>query len=69
MKFYRLHNTEVRISFDFALNFFMHTTYPHYSDSNSRDAVEAVGMELVRRDKLRGTEEGAQDEVRLSVAE
>jgi len=26
-------------------------------------------MELVRRDELRGTEEGAQDEVRLGVAE
>ena len=44
-------------------------TYPRYSDSGSRDAVEAVGMELVRRDELRGTEEGAQDEVRLGVAE
>lgn len=44
-------------------------TYPRYSDSGSRDAVEAVGMELVRRDELRGTEEGAQDEVRLGVEE
>ena len=44
-------------------------TYPRYSDSGSRDAVEAVGMELVRRDELRGTKEGAQDEVRLGVAE
>jgi hypothetical protein len=26
-------------------------------------------MELVRRDELRGTKEGAQDEVRLGVAE
>ncbi|KAF9561868.1 ARM repeat-containing protein [Agrocybe pediades] len=44
-------------------------TYPIYSDSSSRDAVEAVGMELVRRDELRGTEDGAVDEVRLGVAE
>ncbi|KAF8911690.1 armadillo-type protein [Gymnopilus junonius] len=44
-------------------------TYPRYEDSSSRDAVEAVGMELVRRDELRGTEEGAKDEVRLGVAE
>ena len=44
-------------------------TYPRYSDSGSRDAVEAVGMELVRRDELRGTEEGARDEVRLGVSE
>ncbi|KAF8161530.1 armadillo-type protein [Crassisporium funariophilum] len=43
-------------------------TYPRYSDSGSREAVEAVGMELVRRDELRGTEE-AEDEVRLGVAE
>lgn len=47
----------------------MTLTYPRYSDSGSRGAVEAVGMELVRRDELRGTEEGAQDEVRLGVAE
>ncbi|KAF8959922.1 armadillo-type protein [Flammula alnicola] len=44
-------------------------TYPRYSDSGSREAVEAVGLELVRRDELRGTEEGAKDEVRLGVAE
>ena len=44
-------------------------TYPRYTDSSSRDAVEAVGMELVRRDEVRGTENGPQDEVRLGVAE
>ena len=44
-------------------------TYPRYEDSASRDAVEAVGMELVRRDELRGTEQGAADEVRMGVAE
>ncbi|KAH9485783.1 eIF-2-alpha kinase activator gcn1 [Psilocybe cubensis] len=44
-------------------------TYPRYSDAASRDAVEAVAIELVRRDELRGTEEGAKDEVRLGVAE
>jgi hypothetical protein len=44
-------------------------TYPRYADSGSQSAVEEVGMELVRRDELRGTEEGAKDEVRLGVAE
>ncbi|CAA7260345.1 unnamed protein product [Cyclocybe aegerita] len=44
-------------------------TYPRYSDSGSRDAVEAVGMELVRRDEVRGTEDGPRGEVRLGVAE
>jgi hypothetical protein len=31
-------------------------TYPKYVDNSSRDAVEEVGMELVRQDELR--EEG-----------
>ncbi|KAF9047662.1 armadillo-type protein [Panaeolus papilionaceus] len=44
-------------------------TYPIYSDATSRDAVEAVGMELVRRDELRGTDEGAKDETRMGVAD
>ena len=44
-------------------------TYPRYPDVASREAVEAVGMELVRRDELRGTDEGAKDEVRMGVAE
>ncbi|KDR69874.1 hypothetical protein GALMADRAFT_913484 [Galerina marginata CBS 339.88] len=44
-------------------------TYPRYSDASSRDAIEAVGIELVRRDELRGTDEGAKDELRLGVAE
>ena len=44
-------------------------TYPRYSDGRSRDAVEAVGMELVRRDELRGTPEGAVDENKLGVTE
>lgn len=33
-------------------------TIPRYTDSGSRDAVEAIGMELVRRDELRVTEQG-----------
>jgi hypothetical protein len=44
-------------------------TYPRYSDGASRDAVEAVGMELVRRDELRGTPGGAPDENKLGVTE
>jgi hypothetical protein len=30
-------------------------TYPRYTDTLSRDAVQAVVMELVRRDEVRGT--------------
>ena len=41
-------------------------TYPRYTDSASQDAVEAVGVELVRRDELRA---GEQNEVKLGVAE
>ena len=44
-------------------------TYPRYTDSGSQDAVEAVGIELVRRDELRGSDAGQQNEVRLGVAE
>ncbi|KAF8627766.1 hypothetical protein AX17_006131 [Amanita inopinata Kibby_2008] len=44
-------------------------TYPRYNDSGSREAVEAVGMELIRRDELRETPKGAQDETKLGVAE
>ena len=41
-------------------------TYPRYTDSGSRDAVEAVGVELVRRDEARDQIEG---EAKLGVAE
>jgi hypothetical protein len=44
-------------------------TYPRYTDSGSRDAVEEVVMELVRRDERRGTPNGPPDETRLGVAE
>jgi len=44
-------------------------TYPRYMDSGSRDAVKAVGFELVRRDELQGTEAGEQNEVKFGVAE
>lgn len=44
-------------------------TYPRYSDPPSREAVEAIGMELVRRDEIRGTPEGPADETKLGVAE
>lgn len=44
-------------------------TYPIYTDSGSRDAVELVGMELVRRDSVRGTADGPEGEVMLGVAE
>ena len=44
-------------------------TYPRYSDSGSQDAVEAVGIELVRRDELRSTDAGDKNQVKLGVAE
>ncbi|KAJ7600549.1 armadillo-type protein [Mycena floridula] len=44
-------------------------TYTRYADSASREAVEAVGMELVRRDECRGTDQGPADEMKLGVAE
>lgn len=44
-------------------------TYPRYSDSPSREAVEEVGMVLVKRDELRGTEDGPPDELKMGVAE
>ncbi|KAI0343486.1 ARM repeat-containing protein [Trametopsis cervina] len=44
-------------------------TYSRYVDVSSREAVEAVGIELVRRDELRGTSEGDPDEIKLGVTE
>lgn len=44
-------------------------TYPRYPDGLSRDAVEEVGMVLVRRDELRGTENGPSDEQKMGVTE
>ncbi|EKM53603.1 uncharacterized protein PHACADRAFT_125439 [Phanerochaete carnosa HHB-10118-sp] len=44
-------------------------TYSRYVDAPSREAVETVGVELVRRDELRGTPEGEQDAERMGVAE
>lgn len=44
-------------------------TYPRYVDTASREAVEAVGMELIKRDELRGTPEGEVDENKLGVTE
>ena len=43
--------------------------YPRYTDSGSQDVVEAVGIELVRRDELRGSDADDQNEVKLGVAE
>ncbi|KAI0035599.1 ARM repeat-containing protein [Vararia minispora EC-137] len=38
-------------------------TYPRYVDSASRDGVEAVGVELVRRDEARGDKIGATEQI------
>lgn len=43
--------------------------YPRYVDAGSREAAEAVGVELVRRDELRETPQGEPDERRLGVTE
>ncbi|KAJ3745026.1 armadillo-type protein [Lentinula detonsa] len=44
-------------------------TYPRYSDGPSREAVETVGMVLVRKDEIRGTENGPPDEQKIGVTE
>ncbi|OBZ65072.1 Translational activator GCN1 [Grifola frondosa] len=44
-------------------------TYPRYVDAASREAVEAVGVALVRRDELRGTPEGEPNESKFGVTE
>lgn len=41
-------------------------TYPRYVDNASREAVEAVAVELVKRDESRGVSEG---ETKLGVTE
>ncbi|KAI0366693.1 ARM repeat-containing protein [Pilatotrama ljubarskyi] len=45
------------------------STYPRYVDSESREAVEEVGITLVRRDELRGTPQGEPDESKFGVTE
>ncbi|KAI0644913.1 ARM repeat-containing protein [Trametes meyenii] len=45
------------------------STYPRYVDSESREAVELVGVALVRRDELRGTPQGEPGESKCGVAE
>ncbi|OCH93463.1 ARM repeat-containing protein [Obba rivulosa] len=42
-------------------------TYSRYVDAASREAVEAVGIELVQRDEIRGMPEGEPNESRLGV--
>lgn len=44
-------------------------TYPRYVDSESREAVEAVGIAVVERDELRGTSGNEVDETKLGVTE
>jgi hypothetical protein len=44
-------------------------TYPRYVDTASREAVEAVGMELVKRDELRGSSKSDTEESKLGVTE
>ncbi|TFY63660.1 hypothetical protein EVJ58_g3122 [Rhodofomes roseus] len=44
-------------------------TYSRYVDAPSREAVEAVGTELVKRDEIRGKPEGELDEKPMGVTE
>lgn len=44
-------------------------TYSRYVDTPSREAVETVGRELVKRDELRGMPDGEPDESPLGVTE
>ncbi|GLB43526.1 putative ARM repeat-containing protein [Lyophyllum shimeji] len=44
-------------------------TYPRYVDAASRDAVEMVFIELIRRDEMRGVPDGIPGEVKLGVSE
>ncbi|RPD57344.1 ARM repeat-containing protein [Lentinus tigrinus ALCF2SS1-7] len=45
------------------------STYPRYVDAESREAVEEVGVAMVRRDELRGTPQGEPNESKFGVAE
>ena len=45
------------------------STYPRYVDSESRDAVEAVGNALIKRDELRGTPQGEPGDTKFGVVE
>lgn len=47
----------------------MTLTYSRYVDTPSREAVEAVGRELVKRDELRGLPDGEPEESPLGVTE
>jgi hypothetical protein len=64
-----LHSIDLNLSQIMDIFKLLTMTYPRYSDTTSREAVEAVGMELVRRDELRGTPEGPADENKLGVTE
>ena len=44
-------------------------TYPRYLDARSREEVEAIGMELIRRDETRGVSGGVPGEAKFGVAE
>jgi hypothetical protein len=43
-------------------------TYPRYVDSASREAVEAVGKELVHRDETREDRQGVTEEILGRIA-
>jgi hypothetical protein len=43
-------------------------TYPRYVDSASREAVEAVGKELVQRDETRKERRGVTEEILGRIA-
>ena len=44
-------------------------TYPRYVDNVSREAVEAVLVDLIRRDELRGIQQKPDNDYKLGVTE
>ena len=62
------HATHLDLSLSQIMDIFrlLTLTYPRYTDSGSRDAVEAVGIELVRRDEALARTEG---ETKFGVTE
>ncbi len=66
---YMLSDPQIELSLSQNLDIFklLTLTYARYADSTSKDAVETVGMEIVKRDELRGTTDS--DEQKLGVTE
>jgi len=64
-----LHHTDLTMSQIMDVFKLLTLTYPRYDDSRSREVIEEVGMELIRRDEIRGTDSGPTGETKLGVTE